>query len=191
MSTLARFAGPLALIAGAVWVMAILLLVVAPQSYVWLALIAAMILIGAAALGIQHQAGARTGRLGRWGAVATAAGSVGILVSLAFALATAPLTSTTPPPPLVVAVSFASFFLWLIGGIGFALGLIRGHAMSAIAGWLIILGSAFGTALLAVGGQNPQPWLFLPMALNGVGWLLLGAEARTPVAQIPVAGHAA
>ncbi|HEY8731858.1 MAG TPA: hypothetical protein VIN69_07765, partial [Candidatus Limnocylindria bacterium] len=70
MSTLARFAGILALLGGAVWVLANVIQMAAPLSYAWIGLFASALLIGGAALGLQRQFGARTGMLGRWGAVA-------------------------------------------------------------------------------------------------------------------------
>ena len=95
MSTLARFAGALALFGGAVWVIANLIQMVAPLSYAWIGLFVSVLFIGGAVLGLQRQLGARTGMLGRWGAAATAAGSVALL---AFLLSSSqPARSTQPP----------------------------------------------------------------------------------------------
>jgi len=190
MTTLTRFAGPLAIIAGALWVIAIVIQSVSPLSYAWFALIAAMVLIGGAALGLQQLAGPRGGRLVRWGAGVTAVGSIGVLASIILAFATSPGNMATPPPPAVIALSFLSFLVWLVGSIVLALGLMRADAISPVAGWLIVIGSIFGSIVLAAAGQNPPSFLFLPLALSGVGWVLVGIEARAPRANVPVAGHA-
>ena len=190
MSTLARFAGPLALLAGAVWVIAIVGLVTIPSAYIWIGLIAVMVLIGGAALGLRRQVGARTGRLGRWGAAATAVGSVATLAAVLIALATSGGNMTTPPPPVVLALSLVGFLLFLVGSIVFALSLIRAKAISAIAGGLIVLGAALGTVGIFAAGQNPSPYFFLPFGLYGVGWMLVGYAALTTAPEIGVAGQA-
>lgn len=191
MSTLARFAGPLALLAGTVWVIATLIQVAAPLSYAWIGLIASAPLVGGAALGLQHQFGARTGRLGRWGAAATAGGSVALIAILLVTVLTVPYATGTPPSPVVLAVSVGSFLLWLVGSLVFALALVRAKAVSPIAGWLIVLGAAFVVVLfLASAGQQPPSFIFLPMALFGVGWVLVGYAARTTAADLGSAGQA-
>jgi hypothetical protein len=190
MSALARNAGPLALLAGAVWVIAILIQVVAPLSYGWLGLIVAMLLVGGAALGLQRQVGARTGRLGRWGAAATAAGSVAIVVLVLFSFATSVANPSTPPPSVVLALSLVILLLWLVGSIVFALSLMRAKAISPITGWLIVLGAAVFGVLPFTAGQNPPSFLFLPLGLYGVGWMLVGYAARTKAADLGVAGQA-
>ena len=190
MSTLARFAGPLALLAGTVWVVAILIQAAVPLSWAWLGLIASMLLVGGAALGLQRNFGARTGNLGRWGAAATAGGSVGLIALTLFIFATGQATASTPPPSVLLALTVLMFLLWFVGSMVFALSLVRAKAISPIAGWLIVLGAVFGSMLLIAGGQNPSPFFFLPMGLYGVGWMLVGYEARTPAADTSVAGQA-
>jgi hypothetical protein len=191
MSTLARNAGPLALLGGTVWVIATVALMAIPSSYAWLGLILAMALIGGAALGVQQQVGARTGSLGRWAAVATAAGSLATLALVVIALATSGGDMATPPPPVVVGLSLVAFLLWIVGSIVFALSLIRAKAIPSIAGWLIVLGAVVGTVALFGSGQNPSPLFFVPLGLYGVGWMLLGFAARTTTAsELKVAGQA-
>jgi hypothetical protein len=181
----------LALLGGAVWVIATVALMAIPSSFAWLGLIVAMVLMGGAALGLQAQVGARTGRIGRWAAVATAAGSVAILALVLIALATSGGDITTPPPPVVIALSFVAFLLWLVGSIVFALILLRAKAISTIAGWLIVLGGAVGTVALFASGQSPSPLFFVPLGLYGVGWMLVGFAARKPMAaELNVAGQA-
>ncbi len=189
MSTLARFAGPLALLGGMVWVIATLIAIADPLSYAWIGWIASMLLIGVAALGLQRQLGARTGRLGRWGAAATAGGSVAIVTLVLFTFATGQATASTPPPPVLTVVALLAFLLFIVGSIVFALGLMRAKAISPIAGWLIVLGGPVGFVLSFAGGQNPSPFFYLPLALYGVGWVLVGFAARTRAADLGVAGQ--
>lgn len=190
MSSLARFAGILALLGGAVWAIANLIQMADPLSFAWIGLFASALLIGGAALGLQRQFGARTGMLGRWGAVATAAGSVALLAFLLFIVATGQIYATTPPPDILVALTLLSLLLWLVGSVVFALGLMRAKAISPIAGWLIVLGAVVSPVSLIAGGQNPPPFVYLPFVLYGVGWVLVGYEARTPAADIGIAGQA-
>ena len=188
MSTLARFAGLLALFGGAVWVIANLIQMAAPLSYAWIGLFASVLLVGGAALGLQRQLGARTGMLGRWGAAATAAGSVALLAFLLYFVATG--FATTPPPPILQVLSLLSLLLWLVGSLVFAVGLMRAKAISPIAGWLIVLGAVVSPVSVIAGGQNPPSFVYLPLVLYGVGWVLVGYEARTPAADIGMAGQA-
>lgn len=190
MSTLARFAGLLALLGGAVWVIANLIQMAAPLSYAWIGLFASVFLIGGAAVGLQRQLGARTGMLGRWGAAATAAGSVAVLAFLLFVVATGQIYATTPPPPILLVLSLLSLLLWLVGSLVFAVGLMRAKAISPIAGWLIVLGAVISPVSVIAGGQNPPSFVYLPLVLYGVGWVLVGYEARTPAADIGSAGQA-
>ena len=149
-----------------------------------------MAVIGGAALGLQRQVGARTGSLGRWAAIATAAGSAATLALVLIALATSGGDMTTPPPPVVMVLSFVAFLLWLVGSIVFALSLIRAKAIQAIAGWLIVLGAAVGTVALFASSQSPSPLFYVPLGLYGVGWMLVGFAARTPItAELKVAGQ--
>ena len=190
MRTLARFAGLLALFGGAVWVIANLIEMAAPLSYAWIGLFASVVLIGGAVLGLQRQLGARTGMLGRWGASATAAGSVALLAFLLFVVATGQIYATTPPQPILLVLSLLSLLLWLVGSLVFAVSLMRAKAVSQIAGWLIVLGAVVSPVSVIAGGQNPPPFVFLPFVLYGVGWVLVGYEARTPAADIGIAGQA-
>lgn len=190
MSTLARYAGSLALLGGAVWLIATVVLMVASSSFAWLGLIAAMVLIGGAALGLQRQVGARTGNLGRWAAVATAAGPVATLALLLIALATTGGNMATPPPTVVLVLSLVAFLLWLVGSIVFALSLIRAKAIPSIAGWLIVLGAVVGTVATFASGQSPSPLFYVPFGLYGVGWMLVGFASRTTTAaELNVAGQ--
>lgn len=185
MSTLTRFAGPLALLGGGVFVLATLTLVVFPSAFSWIGLIVAMVLIGGAALGLERQVGARTGSLGRWAALATAAAALALIALVLIALATTAGDMATPPPPVVIASSFVAFLVWLLGSIVFALSLIRAKAVPALAGWLIVLGAGAGSvASFASGasGPNPSPLFYLPLGLYGVGWMLVGFAARTTTA---------
>lgn len=179
MNTLARNAGPLALLGGAIWVIATVAMLVIPSSYSWIALIVAMTVIGGAALGLQHQLGARSGTLGRWAAFGTAAGSTATLALVFIALATSGGDMTTTPPLVVVVLSFAAFLLWLAGSIVFALTLLRARAIPTIAGWLIVGGAALGTVALFASGQSPSPLFYVPLGLYGVGWILVGIATRT------------
>ena len=191
MSSLARNAGPLALLGGAVWVIATVALMAIPSSFAWLGLIVAMVLMGGAALGLQAQLGVRTGRIGRLAAVATAAGSVAILALVLIALATSGGDMTTPPPPVVITLSFAAFLLWVVGSIVFALSLLRASAIPTIAGWLIVLGASVGTVASFASGQSPSPLFYVPLGLLGVGWMLVGFAARTTTTrEVDVAGQA-
>jgi len=189
MGTLARFAGPLALFGGAVWVIANLIQMAAPLSYAWIGLFASVPLIGGAALGLQRQLGARTGMLGRWGAAATGVGSVALLAFLLFAVAAGYVA--TPPPPILLVLSWLSLLLWVVGSVVFAVGLMRAKAISPIAGWLIVLGAVVSPVSVIAGGQNPPSFVYLPLVLYGVGWVLVGYETRRPVTDLGTAGQAA
>ena len=194
MSSLARNAGPLALLGGAVWVIAVVSLIAIPSSYAWLGLIVAMVLMGGAALGLQAQVGARTGRIGRWAAIATAAGAVALIALVLIALALTGGSMTTPPPPVVISLTFVAFLLWLVGSTVFALTLLRAKAVSPVAGWLIVLGAVLGTVALFVSsssGSTPSVLSYLPLGLYGVGWILIGFAARsTTSTELGVTGHA-
>jgi len=193
MSTLTRYAGPLALLAGVIWVIVILIQIVAPNGPTWIGLFPSVLLIGGAALGLQRRIGARTGRLGRGGAAATAVGSVAFITVVLFSLATGQFDTSTPPPPILRAFLLSSFFLWFLGSLVFAVGLIRAKAIEPIGGWLIVLG-ALATPLpwLIAGGQNPDPLpvTYLPLVLYGIGWVLVGYAARTPAPDLGLADQA-
>lgn len=179
MTVLARNAGPLALLGGTVWVVATVAIAVIPTTYAWLGLIVAMVLIGGAALGLRHKVGERTGSLGRWAAVATAAGPLATLALLLIALATSGGNMATPPPTVILVLALVAFGLWLGGSIAFALSLIRAKAIPSLAGWLIVLGAAIGTVALFASNQSPAPLFFVPLGMYGVGWILVGLAART------------
>ena len=184
MSTLTRFAGPLAMLGGGVFVLAILAVAVDPSALAWIGLIVAMFLIGGAALGLQRQVGARIGSLGRWAALATAAAALALIALVLIALATTAGDMATPPPPVVIASSGVAFLVWLLGSIVFALSLIRAKAVPALAGWLVVLGAGIGSVVLFAftSGPNPSPLFYLPLGLYGVGWMLIGFAARTTTA---------
>jgi hypothetical protein len=188
MSSLTRFAGLLALFGGAVWVIANLIQMVAPLSYAWIGLFGSALLIGGAALGLQRQLGARTGMLGRWGARATAAGSVGLATAVLLVIATGQIDSTTPPAQIFQALVLLSLLLWFVGSLVFALGLMRAEAISPIAGWLIVVGAMVVPVLIIAVPQNPPPIVYLPLVIYGIGWALVGYAARTPAAGIGVVG---
>jgi hypothetical protein len=190
MTTLARFAGPLALLGGAVWVIVNLIQIAAPLSYAWIGLFCAMLLIGAAALGLQRQFGARTGMLGRWGAAATATAS-GVLLAFLLLAAIGRIDTANPPPPILLAISLLGLLLWLVGSLVFAVGLMRAKAISPISGWLIGLGAVVSPLAVIVGGQNPPPYIYLPLVIYGIGWVLVGYETRGSVADLGTAGQAA
>jgi hypothetical protein len=184
MSTLTRYSGPLALVGGGLFVLAILALVAAPSGVPWIGLIVAMALLGGAGFGLQRQLGARTGNLGRWAAVA-AASPVALIVLMLIALASTAGDMATPPPGAVIGLSLVAFLVWVVGTVGFALSLIRAKAVSAIAGWLIVLGAGVGSLVLfgsGASGKDPSPLFSLPLALYGVGWMLVGLATRTATA---------
>ena len=185
MGTLTRLTGPLALLGGGVFVLAVLGIVVAPSAFSWIGMIVGMALIGGAALGLQRQVAARTGEVGRWAAFVTAGGPLALVALVLIALATTAGDLAIPPPPVVIGLSFVAFLLWLVGSIAFALTLTRAKAIPAVAGWLIVLGAAVGTVGLvasAASGPNPSPLFSLPLGLYGVGWMLVGFAARTTMA---------
>jgi hypothetical protein len=190
MDTLARFAAILALLGGAVWVIANLIQLVAPLSYAWIGLFASGLLIGGAALGLQRQFGQRTGMLGRWGGLATAAGSVGVVTALLLLIATGQINTDTTGSPILQALILMSLLLFFAGSLVFALGLMRAKAISPIAGWLVVLGAVVIPVLVIVVPQNPPPIVYLPLAIYGIGWVLVGYEARTPMAEVGIAGQA-
>ena len=190
MNALARYAGPLALLGGTIWLVATVALLVTPSSFAWIGLIVAMTVIGGAVLGLQRQVGARAGSLGRWSAIAAATGSVATLALVMIALATSGGDMTTPPPPVVLVGSLVAFLLWLVGSIVFALSMLRAKAIPAVAGWMIVLGATLGTVALFASSQSPAPLAYVPLGLYGVGWMLVGFAARTTTtAELKVAGQ--
>lgn len=189
MGALARFAGSLALVGGAVWVIANLIQLIAPLSYGWIGLFASGLLIGGAALGLQQQFVQRTGMLGRWGGLATAAGSVGVVTAIVLLIATGQINADTPGSPILQALVLLSLLLFFAGSVVFALGLIRAKAISPIAGWLVVLGAVVIPVLVIAVPQNPPPIVYLPLAIYGIGWVLVGYEARRPVADVGTAGQ--
>jgi hypothetical protein len=152
-------------------------------------LFAAVLLIGGAAVGLQRQLGARAGGLGRWGAWAVAIGAVALMASALVVIATGEANSTTPPT-ILVAVAGVSFLLWFVGGLVFALGLMRAKAISPIAGWLVVLGALIIPVLVIAIPQNPPPIVYIPLTLYGVGWLLVGYGARKQEVGMGMAGQA-
>jgi hypothetical protein len=189
MGTLVRFAGPLALLGGAVWTIAGLIQALVPTAPTWIGLFAAVLLIGGAAVGLQQQLRARTGGLGRWGAAATAIGAVALIACVFVVIATGQVNSTTPPG-ILVALAGLSFLLWFVGGLVFALGLMRAKAISPLAGWLVVLGAVIIPVLVIAIPQNPPPIVYVPLTLYGVGWVLVGYEGRKQGVGLGVAGQA-
>ena len=190
MSTLARYAGPLALLGGAVWVIANLIQMAAPLSYAWIGLFASGLLLGGAALGLRQQFGARTGMLGRWGGLATAAGSVGIVAAILLLIATGQINTGPTASPILQVLILLSLLLFFAGSIVFALGLMRAKAISSVTGWVVVVGAVIIPVLVIAIPQNPPPIVYVPLVLFGVGWMLVGYEARKPMAEVGIAGQA-
>ena len=189
MNTLTRYAGPLALLGGGVFVLATLFLVAFTSGVGWIGLIVGMVLAGGAALGLQRGLGARIGSVGRWAAVAAAGGSFAILALMVVALAATGGDMSTAPPPVIIGLSLVAFLVWLVGSGVFALSLIRAKAIPSLPGWLIVAGAVIGSVALFGSGPNSSPLLFLPLGLYGVGWVLVGLAARTPEPGLKVAGQ--
>ena len=189
MGTLARFAGPLALLGGAVWIIANLIQMAAPLSYAWIGLFASGLLLGGAALGLRQQFGARTGMLGRWGGLATAAGSFGIVAAVVLSIATGQIDAGPTASPILQALILLSLLLFFAGSVVFAVGLMRAKAISPIAGWLIVLGAVVIPVLVIAVPQNPPPIVYLPLAIYGIGWVLVGYESRRPAPDLGIAGQ--
>jgi hypothetical protein len=177
MGTLARFAGPQALLGGALWIIVGLLQAAVPTAPTFIGLFASVLLIGGAAVGLQRQVGERSGRLGRWGAAATGVGAVALIASVLIVIATGQVNATNPAGILVLLAGL-SFLLWFVGGLVFALGLMRAKAISPLAGWLVVLGAVIIPVLVIAIPQNPPPIVYVPLTLYGVGWVLVGYEAR-------------
>jgi hypothetical protein len=189
MGTLARFAGPLALLGGALWITAGLIQAAVPTAPSWIGLFASVLLVGGAALGLQQQVGERSGRLGRWGAAATGVGAVALIACVLIVIATGQVNSSTPAGILVLLAGL-SFLLWFVGGLMFAVCLMRAKAISPIAGWLVVVGAVIIPVLVIAIPQNPPPIVYVPLVLYGVGWMLVGYEARKPMAEVGIAGQA-
>ena len=190
MSSLTRFAGLLALIGGTVWVIANLIQIVVPSPLTLIGLLVSVLLIGGAALGLQRQIGARSGALGRWGAIATAVGSVALTAVVLLLVATGQIDSPSTQSSAILQVLFLlSGLLWVLGSVALALGLMRAKAISPIAGWLIVLGAVLGSVLLIAVPQNAPPIAFLPWLAYGAGWVLVGYAARTPAAVPAIAAQ--
>ncbi len=189
METLARFAGPLALLGGGAWIIAGLVQAVAPTAPSWIGVFAAILLIGGAAFGLQRHVGAGTGSLARWGATAAAVGSV-VLVACALMVVATGQANAATPPPILVALALMSALLWFVGGLAFALGLLRAKAISPLAGWLVVLGAVIVPGLVVAIPQDPPPFVYVPLVLYGVGWMLVGYEAWRQRVGVGMAGHA-
>jgi hypothetical protein len=111
------------------------------------------------------------------------------MASALVVIATGEANSTTPPT-ILVAVAGVSFLLWFVGGLVFALGLMRAKAISPIAGWLVVLGALIIPVLVIAIPQNPPPIVYIPLTLYGVGWLLVGYGARKQEVGMGMAGQA-
>ncbi len=189
MSTLTRYAGQLAMIAGVIWIVSILVQIAVPTAPTWIALFASILLIGGAALGLRGRFGARIGQLGRGAALATAVGSIALIAVVLFVLAAGLAHTNSPPPPIIIAASLLSFLVWLIASLVFAVSLMRAKAIEPIAGWLIVVGALVGVVVLLAGGQKPPPVIWLPLVAYGAGWVLLGYAARSPATEPTLASQ--
>jgi hypothetical protein len=128
--------------------------------------------------------------LARWGGLATAAGSVGVVTALLLLIATGQINAGTTGSPILQALVLLSLLLFFAGSLAFALGLMRAKAISPIAGWLVVLGAVVIPVLVIAVPQNPPPIVYLPLAIYGIGWMLVGYEARKPMVEVGIAGQA-
>ena len=183
MGMLARWAGYLAIAGGAV--MTVMLVTVTfggdPDTPVWNLFFLVVALLGAGVLGLYQRTKSAVGQLGRVSAWLSALGALGLLLVGAYAIATnqysTSATSNDPLLPLWIVTSLA----WLLGGLAFAVALIRARAVSVPGAWLVLVGAVAGVVAGFAGGENPPPALFLVFVLFGVGWMLLGyAATREP-----------
>jgi hypothetical protein len=104
-------------------------------------------------------------------------------------IATGQINAGPTASPILQALALLSLLLFFAGSIVFALGLMRAKAISPIAGWLIVLGAVVIPVLVIAVPQNPPPIVYLPLAIYGVGWMLVGYEARRQVADLGTAGQ--
>jgi hypothetical protein len=192
MSALTRLAGPLALVAGAVWIIANLIQIIAPSPPTFIGLLVSVLLIGGAAVGLQRQIGARSGVLGRWGAISTAAGSVALIAVVLLLVATGDINRpSSQASGILQALFLVSGLLWVVGSVVFAVSLMRAKTISPIAGWSIVLGALLGSVLLIVAPGTTSPIAFVPWLLYGVGWVLVGSATRTSGADPAVVARGA
>lgn len=164
---LARWSGPLALIAGAVFIGFIVLL---SAGVGWYAYPLVFVLLGAAAAGVAARHWSALTMLGRASAGLSVIGATLVLV----------LWMVGPALGLAAADSLwwiflIAFLAFLVGNVGLAVAIFAAHRAGAA---LLGAGALIGVILLFFGGEDPSPLVILPVLLFGAGWVLIGWDLR-------------
>ena len=191
MEALARWAGYLAIVGGAIAVVVIAITAYDPNSGSWYGFFLVVALLGAALPGLRVRTKVATGQLGRASAWLSAIGALALLIAFGYAAAASQATSGSADPasdPLAP-VWLVSAVAWFIGNIGFAVALLRARVLSSIGAWLVLAGAVVGLVVSAVLGENLPPAVMLLFGLFGIGWIVIGYAAVRPTARAGMQGQ--
>jgi hypothetical protein len=180
METTARYAGWLALVAGALTVAVTVILLVLPDSPAWMGFFAVALLLAFAIVGLERRTSAATGALGRWSAWLTIGALVAVLAvliwsSLSYGELTGEYDFANDP--------FLPFWLvtgtaWLLGTVGYAVALVRGGVSPSLGAWLVVIGALASVgALVGVAVGLPIVVATACLGVFGLGWLMIGYSA--------------
>lgn len=187
MGVLERWAGPMAVIGGALIAVIVSILSFMPAAAgspaAWPALFLGIALLGAAVPGLDRRARGSTGRLGRSAAWLSGAGAAATVAVVLYFLANGQILAVQqalPEGPIGVLAMGASL-AWLAGNLGFAVAILRSNVLPRPGAWLVLAGALIPIALApftsgasadTVSQLGTAAFLLLP-----VGWVILGVQA--------------
>ena len=179
MDASARWAGYLAMAAGALTAILAAFVAYDPNTAAWNGFFLVVVLLAAAVFGLERPTRAVTGQMGRASAWLSIGGAVGLLAVFAYGLLTDQVTSASLNPLWAVTAG-----AWFLGSIGFGVAIIRSKALSVLGGWLVLAGAVIGAGTSVIPSDSPaQVVLPLGLLLFGIGWILVGYAATRPSAR--------